>query len=414
MDQSFADFDFQSFPDEIQSKPAHTARPKIAYKSKPVTALSATFHVCGPQDKTQKRLRELRESLGADAIVNLELVPETDAEFEQLLDELRGIAVGLVSGAASVDIGDNHKQHKCPLKLSCSRCWEGEHGASHTTANWIICNLLAHIYTVRHHEIADHTGSSNASASSAAAADVWNVEDQEEDEEHGSYRYLPHELQDYLISAKPRGNANLVKIQNLFRVIIPGFFAGTTGMPRIGALRTPQFKNKNATDDKIWCKKPYCTRTLLATAIADRQGLPVCNKFHSDESSFLTSLLRILVECRKVARPVAAEPVKEKVKREPREPRVRKFEPAAASAPAIARNVFTLPDDDEDDKEDIKEDVKEVSSNTGATARLLELVIKHSAFVAKNADALKVNKSFRERRDKMMQQITAQRELMKV
>lgn len=394
MDQRFADFDFESFPEEIKSRPA--APREYSRRRKPITSLSSTFWVCGPADKTQKRLRELTDALACTAIVQLDVV--SDAEFEQALTALRELAAGVVSGTASIDIGDNHKCAKCPLKLSCSQCWVGEHGASHITSNWIICNLLRPMYRVTQRDV--------DKAPVKVETDVWNVDEPFEDDEHGSYRYIPHEKQNYTIQARPRLNASVAKIHNLFRTIIPSFFAGTTGMPRIGALRAPQHNNKFTTEDKVWCKKPYCTRTLLAPAITDRQGQPVCNKFHSDESSFLTSLLRILVECHKVARAVtvSAPPT-------PPQPRVREHrEPKPAPqlapqpAPVTAHNAFSLLSEPATATE------AEPEVATVKSARLEELEQKLATFIAKNGDTIKVNRGMRDRRDRLNRQIDAERE----
>lgn len=342
MDQSFADFDFQSFPDEIRSKPKVTtitaARPRP--RNKPVTSLSSTFYVCGPQDKTAKRLGELQTAMPTvGGIVELTTRATSDSDLEEIIEGVRTMAVGLVSGTHGVDIGDNHRQHKCPLKLSCTRCWRGDHGASHTTANWLICSLLKSVYTTADRDI--------AASDDETADDAWNID---EEDEHGSYRYIPHEKQDYCIEAGPRRKIDRQKLLNLFRITIPQFFAGLTHMPRIGAIHHPTFKGVKVPEDRVWCKKPYCTRTLLAPGLVDSKGRPACGKFHSDESSFLTSVLRVLVECKSVARQET--PRQEEVVKPPRAPRPPKVKVTVAPAPVVARNAFSALDDDDSEGKD--------------------------------------------------------------
>jgi hypothetical protein len=446
MDIGFADFDFQSFNEEIKTKPVKVARGAPVRKPrKPVTEVSDKFNVCGPAEKTRKRLLELQQILAiataadgdgtevesAAAIVELELIPQTEEELDAAIESMRELAVELVSGRASVPIGDNHKHHKCSLKLACERCWEGDHGASHTTANWLICHLLKFIFRVV--PKVDSTADDRADAGEHEL-NAWDVE---EDEEHGSYRYIPHEKQTYLIEARPRRNTNLQKTRNLFQNTIRRFFSGHTSMPRIGALSVKQIlgslpayvvrsKHDPAND---WCKKPYCTQTLLAPSV-ERGSVPACAKFHSDESSFLTSMLRVLVECRRVARPrpdassegedssaTAAHVKTPRVGEDGYEaPRTSRKAPrqngptAAKPAEAQPRNTFaTLLDEADDSDEPDAGSPAERKVDVATSIRITELETKLAAFEKKNSDAIKYNRSLRERRDKMVAQITALR-----
>lgn len=432
MDSSFAEFDFQTFNEEIKTKPAKFN--PVRKPRKAVTEVSEKFNVCGPAEKTRKRLHELQQIMstatgGEDmktpesdaAIIDLEFIPETEAELDEAIDQMRKLAVELVSGRASVPIGDNHKQHKCSLKLACEKCWLGEHGASHTTANWLICHFMKFIFRV--------VPKGLESKSTDPEQSAWDVEDDEE--EHGSYRYIPHEKQTYLIEARPRSNTNLQKTRNLFQNTIRRFFSGHTSMPRIGATSAKQLMPQHANSDSMndWCKKPYCTHTLLAPSV-ERSGPPACAKFHSDESSFLTSMLRVLVECRRVARPQEKIDISPEEKsgdehdREKVQPFPRKFDDGYTKAKrgkvhgekkhatsAAPRNAFDMlyEDDGAESRTRPFTAVKPAETLPETSPRLAELEAKLAAFVKKNADALKYNKPLRERCDKMITQIESLR-----
>lgn len=188
-------------------------------------------------------------------VIELKLKTEN---LDESIKSLKELAADIIMGKKSIPIGDVFRQQKCNKKMACMKCFTGDHGFSHPTATWITCHMLNTLYSV--------------DCEYNKPNDEWDVS------EGATFKYDPS-MQNFSIVAEPRVT-NKEKITNLFLKTIPDFFAGKIDMSRVGDLSSDE-----------WCNKPFCTRILL--------GEP-CNKIHSDEISFLTSLFRCLVDCKKV------------------------------------------------------------------------------------------------------------------
>lgn len=323
MNSTFDNFDSEET--SKGSKPQYNRpqqqRPARPQRTKAPTSLSANITVSGKP-------------------ILLQTTAVSDADLDESITALKDKFVDLLNGMLKIPIGDNRaSSRKCHSRLSCDKGWSGEHGASHTTAAWLIWEMLKPVYDHMPHAITD------IDQSQSNINDVWDVQEQSND---NYYCHVYPENLPYAITTVPRENNDPSKLRNLFREIFVDFFAGRRGLPRIGAL----VDNAKRHDYPIrYCNGPFCYRTLLAPSTAEAKT--ACGSFHSDEVSFLTSLARVLVECRKHKHPalvgvsaITTMPNEQRNRRarEPREPKRNnnssKYVSDAASAKATLTNAF--------------------------------------------------------------------------
>jgi hypothetical protein len=269
MDCSFDTFDV---------KHATVKRNTNMYRSyeqrKPITSMPKDIWICGSQEKTAKRLKELEAMNDTNGVVHLTL---NDADLETLIATVQAKMVDILNGACTVPVGNSNNKN-CHFKLACEKGFDGEHGFSHSTATWIIWEVLRPIFTS-----VKRVGTVDVPVPEAEP-DVWNTE-----AEQTSYRHCHPETLPFTVATKARTSGDNTKLIALFREILVEFFAGRRSLPRIGALK--------ATGDMLPrpCKGPFCYRTLFSHS--NKSAGAACNSFHNDEVSFLTSLARVLVEC---------------------------------------------------------------------------------------------------------------------
>lgn len=454
MDANFADFsavNFGSFPDEIQTNATSSSS---ASARASVAAATPRVYVNRPQVNRLSDVFTVTDGAKKPRGLRLELKSTTDEELDADIERMREEAVKIVTGSEAVPICDNRKSAKCDDRLECSHIWNAKCAGNHNTANGLLVHLLSFIYHV------EETGAIQEKPK-AKAADAFAIEeDAAADDHHGSYIHVPHPEQDYRICTKTRANITQANLRKLYREGIPDFFAGKAGctMQRIGAHEID--KRIHKTDKDLWCRAPYCQRSLLAVKLVTvrkvpgnphhrysrerEERRPACNRFHTYISSVLTNVIRSVLECEKEALPQPDQasgsadhestPVKEPTRgnREPRAPYKAAAKPAKSTTPVVRRNVFSdlldaaaaSPKSDAAEAEtaarvteELADDAAEkyglaMKSDSPHQAQLDELEAKLKLFDIKYKDGLKYNAELRDRRAKLQQQIAKQRALV--
>ena len=349
MDSTFDNFDFQTsssdVPFDIDFKiPDASTRRSQKFRdnrdnNRPKTQLKIQIPaddiwIGGTRDKTVKRIKEL-ESLGDDdGVVQIRL--KDPSSLSKQIPLLKTKLADFLNGKLQFPVGNSRNHKKCHFKIACEKGFDGDHGFSHPPSSWIMWELFRHIYVAN-----KRSQFATTQEDDEVEDDAWDAEE-DDGVNKGYYRHQHPKSLPFDVEVRPRANNSDEKLAKMFGETIPAFFAGRRSLPRIG---------RPSKDHPVrWCQGPFCYRTLLATN--SRDAITACKSCHSDETSLITSIARVLVECNKTSRVYQNTTPVAKSAREPRAPRpaTRRI-PVKDNAPIVARNTFNALLDEEGEKD---------------------------------------------------------------
>jgi hypothetical protein len=341
MDSTFDNFDFQAqtdIPSEINiSERKELKEQKYRYERKTFDSKnrinkknlipSEDIWICGSRDKTLKRVKELEALKDKDGVVHIKL---RDADLLGKIPALKQKLADFLNGHSQFPIGNTRNHKRCHFKVACEKGFDGDHGFSHAPSQWILWELFREIYEV------SKRSQLQTQKDEVEEDDTWDTE-QDSSADNGYYRHQHPKNLLFDVVVSPRANTSDEKLVKMFNETLPAFFAGHRSLPRIG---------KPDREQPIrWCQGPFCYRTLLA--LNSKDATTACKSCHSDETSLLTSIARVLVECRRAPRTTnATYRTESNVVREPRARVLRKYKSNTVS-PVTKHNTFSALLDEE-------------------------------------------------------------------
>jgi hypothetical protein len=225
------------------------------------------------------------------------LVVKLKSNFEENLVYLSSYITDMMNGIIGIQLGDNkHSVKHCSYKLHCDKIWQGAHNFSHSTAAWLLIDLLKKIYIV---EPVSAPISYSETEHPKTLDQLWESIEDDDNYSKLYYHHHPDELPFTVVVERINFTKETIppNIKHIFEDILPKFFANITNIPRIGTT--------SLVCDRF-CQGPFCYRTLLS---GDNKS---CMSLHSDEVSLLTMIVRLFTKYNKIYKKNLPNPLQNK------------------------------------------------------------------------------------------------------